>query len=39
MERSTEIGRELEQAFALYTMLYNEMKQKNEAAPYNTIFS
>jgi hypothetical protein len=38
MERSTKFSRELEQAFAPYTMLYNEMEQKTEAAPYNTVF-
>jgi hypothetical protein len=33
MYRSTEIARELEQAFASYTMLYNEMKQKKKQPP------
>jgi predicted RNase H-like nuclease (RuvC/YqgF family) len=32
MERSTNIGRELEQAFAPYTMLYNEMNKKRSSS-------
>jgi hypothetical protein len=38
MERSTKIARELEQAFALYTMLYNEMKQKKKQLPITLFF-
>jgi hypothetical protein len=32
MEMSTKISRELEEAFAPYTKLYNEMKQKRSSS-------
>jgi hypothetical protein len=38
MERSTKIVRELEQPFAPYTMLYNEMKQKKKQLPITLFF-
>jgi hypothetical protein len=38
LERCTKIARELEQAFAPYTMLYNEMKQKKKQLPITLFF-
>jgi H2-forming N5,N10-methylenetetrahydromethanopterin dehydrogenase-like enzyme len=38
VERSTKIAQELEQAFAPYTMLYNEMKQKKKQLHVTVFF-
>jgi hypothetical protein len=38
MEGSMKISRELEQAFALFAMLYNEMKQKKQQPPITLFF-
>jgi hypothetical protein len=38
VERSTKIARELEKAFAPYTMLYNEIKQKYKQLPVTLFF-